>query len=212
MRDRNAPLGERDVAGLAWDKMGGLIPAVVQDGATLQLLMLGYVNEEALRQTLSGGFTTFYSRSKGRLWCKGETSGNRLKVQQIFADCDDDALLILATPEGPTCHLGTTSCFSESDAIGVGWLGKLARIVGERAGAEPESSYTARLLQEGPLRIAQKVGEEGVEVALAGAARDTSACIDETADLIYHLTVLMQARGYGWEDVAGRLRERHGAS
>ena len=212
MRDRNAPLGEGDVAGLAWEKMGGLIPAVVQDGATLQLLMLGYMNEEALRQTLSGGFATFYSRSKGRLWCKGETSGNRLKVQRIFADCDDDALLILAAPEGPTCHLGTTSCFSEGEAIGVGWLGKLAHIVGERAGAAPESSYTARLLQEGPLRVAQKVGEEGVEVALAGVARDTSACIEETADLIYHLTVLMQARGYGWEDVAGRLRERHGAS
>ena len=212
MRDRNAPLGESDVAGLAWDKMGGLIPAVVQDGATLQLLMLGYVNEEALRQTLAGGFATFYSRSKERLWCKGESSGNRLKVQRIFADCDDDAVLILATPEGPTCHLGTTSCFSEGEAIGVGWLGKLARIVGERAGAAPDSSYTARLLQEGPLRIAQKVGEEGVEVALAGVARDTSACIDETADLIYHLTVLMQARGYGWEDVADRLRERHGAS
>ena len=212
MRDRNAPVGEGDVAGLAWEKMGGLIPAVVQDGATLQLLMLGYMNEEALRQTLSGGFATFYSRSKGRLWCKGETSGNRLKVQRIFADCDDDALLILATPEGPTCHLGTTSCFSEGEAIGVGWLGKLARIVGERAGAAPESSYTARLLEEGPLRVAQKVGEEGVEVALAGVARDTSACIEETADLIYHLTVLMQARGYGWQDVAGRLRERHGAS
>ena len=212
MRDRNAPLGEGDVAGLAWEKMGGLIPAVVQDGATLQLLMLGYMNEEALRQTLSGGFATFYSRSKGRLWCKGETSGNRLKVQRIFADCDDDALLILAAPEGPTCHLGTASCFSEAEAAGIGWLGKLARIVSERASAAPDSSYTARLLQEGPLRVAQKVGEEGVEVALAGVARDTSACIEETADLIYHLTVLMQARGYGWEDVAGRLRERHGAS
>ncbi len=210
MRDRNAPLTEADVAGLAWEKMGGLLPAVVQDRSTLQLLMLGYMDSEALCATLVSGFATFHSRSKGRLWQKGETSGNRLVVTGVFADCDQDALLVLAEPEGPTCHLRTPSCFSASGPGGVGWLGELARIVGSRAAADPQESYTARLLAEGPRRIAQKVGEEGVEVALAGAAGERDECIDETADLLYHLTVLMQARGFGWDDVAERLRQRHG--
>jgi phosphoribosyl-ATP pyrophosphohydrolase/phosphoribosyl-AMP cyclohydrolase len=210
MRDRNAPLTEADIGTLAWEKMSGLIPAVVQDGRTLQLLMLGYMDEEALRRTLATGFVTFFSRSKGRLWQKGETSGNRLAVRGVFADCDADALLVQAEPEGPTCHLGTVSCFSEEDAGGVGWLARLARIVRQRAVEDGEGSYTARLLREGPLRIAQKVGEEGVELALAGAARDRDACIEEAADLIYHLTVLMEARGFGWEDVTARLRARHG--
>jgi phosphoribosyl-ATP pyrophosphohydrolase/phosphoribosyl-AMP cyclohydrolase len=211
MRDRNAPLSEADVAALAWDKMGGLLPAIIQDRATLQLLMLGYMNEEALRATLASGFATFYSRSKGRLWQKGETSGNRLAVSRIRADCDSDALLIEAEPEGPTCHLGTASCFSGSGPGGVGWLGSLARIVDERGSADPATSYTARLLGEGPMRIAQKIGEEGVEVALAGAAGTREACIEESADLLYHLTVLMKARGFSWDDVAAKLEERHGA-
>lgn len=209
MRDRNAPLTASDLAGLDWSKMDGLIPAVVQDGTTLQLLMLGYMNEEALRQTLESGLATFYSRSKERLWTKGETSGNHLRVEAVFADCDSDALLVRAEPAGPTCHLGTASCFSADEADGVGWLARLARIVEERAHAEPSSSYTARLLNEGPQRIAQKVGEEGVELALAGAVGDRQGCIEEAADLIYHLTVLMQARDFGWDDVAAVLKERH---
>ncbi|WP_332811150.1 bifunctional phosphoribosyl-AMP cyclohydrolase/phosphoribosyl-ATP diphosphatase HisIE [Sphingomonas sp.] len=209
MRDRNAPLGEGDVAALDWAKMDGLLPAVVQDHRTLQLLMLGYMNEEALRQSLASGLVTFYSRSKGRLWTKGETSGNHLKLQRIFVDCDGDALLVMAEPVGPTCHLGTESCFTAEGASGVGWLARLATIVHDRAGADPESSYTARLLAKGPTRIAQKIGEEGVEVALAGATGDRDGCISETADLVYHLTVLMEARGFGWEDVAALLKERH---
>lgn len=209
MRDRNAPLTLADVAGLDWSKMDGLVPAVVQDGATLQLLMLGYMNEEALRQTLESGLATFYSRSKGRLWTKGETSGNHLKVLGVFADCDNDALMVRAEPVGPTCHLGTASCFDTEEADGVGWLARLARIVGERAEAPPAESYTARLLAECPQRIAQKVGEEGVELALAGAAGERQQCVEEAADLIYHLTVLMQARGFGWNDIAAVLKERH---
>ena len=209
MRDRNAPLTAADIPDLAWEKMGGLIPAAVQDASSLQLLMLGYMNEEALRQTLESGLVTFYSRSKDRLWTKGETSGNHLKVVAVLPDCDNDALLVRADPVGPTCHLGTDSCFTDEGPDGVGWLARLARIVAERASADPKDSYTARLLKEGPSRVAQKIGEEGVEVALAGAGGTREECIDETADLLYHLTVLMQARSFGWDDVTARLKERH---
>jgi phosphoribosyl-ATP pyrophosphohydrolase/phosphoribosyl-AMP cyclohydrolase len=209
MRDRNAPLSGADIASLAWDKMDGLLPAVVQDSATGQMLMLGYMNREALAATLGTGFATFHSRSKERLWQKGETSGNRLAVRGVFADCDADALLVKAEPEGPTCHLGTTSCFSEAGADGVGFLAELARIVRERAAGGDPASYTVRLLAEGTARIAQKVGEEGVEVALAAVTRDAAGCAEEMADLLYHLVVLMEARGLRWEDVAEKLRERH---
>ena len=209
MRDRSAPLTQADLGALDWAKMDGLLPAIVQDAATLQLLMLGYMSREALGQSLESGFATFFSRSKNRLWRKGEESGNHLKVQAIFGDCDDDALLVLAEPAGPTCHLGTTSCFGEEMAPGIGWLQQLTRIVRERGAADPETSYTARLLGEGPGRIAQKVGEEGVELALAGASGERDACIAEAADLIYHVTVLMEARGFGWRDVAETLRRRH---
>lgn len=209
MRDRNAPLTAGDLGALAWDKMDGLLPAVVQDSRTGQVLMLGYMNREALEATLESGFVTFYSRSKGRLWQKGETSGDHLALKGVFADCDQDALLVKAVPAGPTCHLGTASCFGEAQAEGIAWLNRLAEIVHERAGAAPESSYTARLLAEGPARIAQKVGEEGVEIALAGVTRDAEGCVEETADLLYHLTVLMEVKGFGWADVAAKLRERH---
>lgn len=209
MRDRNAPLSAADVDALAWEKMEGLLPAVIQHAATGQVLMLGYMNQEALEATLSSGLATFYSRSKSRLWQKGETSGNRLAVRAVRADCDDDALVVEAEPEGPTCHFGTTSCFSEEGARGVGFLAELAGIVRQRAESGGEGSYTARLLADGPAKIAQKVGEEGVEVALAAVTRDVDGCVEETADLIYHLTVLMQARGYGWDEVAAKLRERH---
>ncbi len=209
MRDRNAPLSAADVSRLAWDKMEGLLPAIVQDVRTRQLLMLGYMNRDALEASLSSGYVTFYSRSKGRLWQKGETSGNGLRLQSVVADCDEDALLVKAEPEGPTCHLGTASCFGEDGGEGVQFLARLAGIVHERARSGDGGSYTAALLGKGPVRIAQKVGEEGVEVALAGAVGDREACIEETADLIYHLTVLMEARGFGWEDVAARLSQRH---
>ena len=209
MRDRNAPLAAKDLAGLAWDKMDGLLPAIVQDADSGQVLMLGYMDREALAATLESGFATFYSRSKARLWQKGETSGNRLAVAEVLADCDDDALLVRAIPAGPTCHRGTTSCFSERGAEGAGFLAELARIVHGRAEADGETSYTARLLAEGPARIAQKIGEEGVEVALAAVTRDAAGCVEESADLLYHLTVLMEARGFDWNGVAAELRRRH---
>jgi phosphoribosyl-ATP pyrophosphohydrolase/phosphoribosyl-AMP cyclohydrolase len=209
MRDRIAPLIHDDLDALAWAKMDGLLPAVVQDADTGQVLMLGYMDRAALAATLDGGFATFFSRSKGRLWQKGETSGNRLAVQAVLADCDDDALLVRAVPEGPTCHFGTTSCFGTDGPTGVGFLSKLARIVHDRAQADPAESYTARLLAEGLQRIAQKVGEEGVEVALAAVGRDAAGCAEETADLLYHLTALMEAKGFDWDDVAKVLAERH---
>lgn len=209
MRDRNAPLTAADLDGLSWGKMDGLLPAVVQDSRTLQVLMLGYMDRAALCATLSSGFATFFSRSKSRLWQKGESSGNRLKIEAVFADCDEDALLIKAQPAGPTCHLDTPSCFTASGPDGVGFLAYLAAIVSDRAEAGNDTSYTARLLAEGPSRIAQKVGEEGVELALAMVTRDKDGCVDETADLIFHLTVLMQAKGFDWNDVAARLVQRH---
>jgi phosphoribosyl-ATP pyrophosphohydrolase/phosphoribosyl-AMP cyclohydrolase len=208
MRDRNAPLSAADVAALAWDKMGGLLPAIVQDAASGRVLMLGYMNPEALAATLDSGFATFFSRSKGRLWQKGETSGNRLAVASVHDDCDGDALLVRAQPQGPTCHLGTQSCFGGEDG-GPGWLAQLSRIVAARAAAGGEESYTARLLAEGPGRIAQKIGEEGVEVALAAVSRDAQGCTEEVADLLYHIAVLMEARGFGWSDVAAVLQQRH---
>ena len=200
---------EEQFESLAWAKMSGLLPAAVQDADTGQLLMLGYMNRVALAATLSTGKVTFYSRSKQRLWQKGETSGNTLALRSVTPDCDNDALLVRAVPAGPTCHRGTTSCFGEGEAEGPGFLAALARIVATRAAADPKDSYTARLLQEGPQRIAQKLGEEGVELALAAVARDKEGCVEDTADLLYHLTVLMQARGYGWDDVAEVLKARH---
>lgn len=208
MRDRNAPLSETGVTGLAWEKMDGLLPSAVQDAQTGRLLMLGYMNQEALAATLSSGFATFYSRSKRRLWTKGETSGNRLSVLSVHEDCDGDALLVFANPEGPTCHLGTESCFG-GELEGPGWLAKLKRIVAERARSDDEASYTRKLVAEGAGRIAQKIGEEGVEIALAAVTRDNQGCIEETADLLYHLTVLMEVRGFDWNDVTAVLQSRH---
>jgi len=209
MRDRNAPLSAAHIDALAWDKMGGLLPAAVQDARSGRLLMLGYMNRDAMAATLSSGFATFFSRSKGRLWMKGETSGNRLRVLGVHEDCDADALLVSAVPEGPVCHLGTASCFGGEGPSGPGWLEELARIVHARAGSDAPSSYTRQLLGEGIARIAQKVGEEGVEVALAAVTRDEAGCAEEVADLVYHLTVLMEARNMGWEQIVAVLRGRH---
>jgi phosphoribosyl-ATP pyrophosphohydrolase/phosphoribosyl-AMP cyclohydrolase len=208
MRDRNAPLTSAGFDGLAWDKMDGLLPAVVQDRRSARLLMLGYMNKEALAATLESGFVTFYSRSKQRLWQKGETSRNRLRLTAVHQDCDGDALLVLADPEGPTCHLGTTSCFG-GEPDGPGWLDDLSAIVSERAISGDASSYTRKLLDSGLARIAQKIGEEGVEVSLAAVSRDAAGCAQEAADLLYHLTVLMEAKGFGWIDVIAVLKQRH---
>ena len=211
MRDRSAPLTQADISTLGWEKMGDLIPALVQDSRTGEVMMLGYMNAEALGTTLESGFVTFFSRSKQRLWQKGETSGNRLWLGGVYADCDDDALLVLAEPDGPVCHLGTQSCF-EAPVSGAGWLGQLSAIIAERAQSGNASSYTHKLLDEGPTKIAQKIGEEAVEVALAAATRDVDGCVEEVADLIYHVSVLMEARGFGWDDVTAKLKERHASA
>ncbi|HEX8839919.1 MAG TPA: bifunctional phosphoribosyl-AMP cyclohydrolase/phosphoribosyl-ATP diphosphatase HisIE [Sphingomicrobium sp.] len=209
MRDRNAPLNSADLDELAWDKMDGLLPAIVQDRRSGRVLMVGYMNREAAGATLETGRTTFFSRSKQRLWQKGETSGHHLQVHAVFADCDDDALLVLADPNGPTCHTGATSCFGEEASGGPGWLADLARVVEQRAGSGDDGSYTRRLLAEGTGRIAQKVGEEGVEVALAAVSRSPEDCAEELADLLYHVTVLMESLGLPWEQVLAVLKARH---
>ena len=193
---------------LAWGKMDGLLPAVVQHAGESTVLMLGYMSREALAATLDTGEVTFFSRSKQRLWRKGETSGNVLKLVSLHPDCDGDALLVRARPVGPTCHLGTDSCF-DVEPTGAAWLARLEQVVAARAAASPEESYTARLLQHGPDKAAQKVGEEGVEVALAGVSRDEQGLTEESADLLFHLLVLLRARGVPLGQVVDLLRSRH---
>lgn len=188
-----------------FEKGGGLAPAIVQDAATLQVLMLAYMDAAALKETAESGEATFYSRSRGGRWRKGETSGHRLKVLSIAADCDSDTILLTAIPAGPACHRGTVSCFGDAAAPGVGRLGLLERTIAERASGE---GYTANLIGAGAQRIAQKVGEEGVEVALAGAAGTKAALCEEAADLLYHLVVLLKARGAALEDVMAVLARR----
>ncbi len=209
MRDRNAPLTAEDAGLLAWQKMDGLLPVTVQNRNSARVLMLGYMNREALDATFESGRVTFWSRSKQRLWTKGETSGNALRVASVHADCDGDALLVLVDPEGPTCHRGTASCFGEVVCDGPEWLAELSRIVADRAAGGSEESYTRKLLAQGPARIAQKIGEEGVEVALAAAGSSPEQCTEEVADLMYHVAVLMEARGFGWNEVVAVLRSRH---
>lgn len=198
-----------DVDGLAWDRMDGLLPAIVQDSLSGEVRMLGYMNRAALERTLASGLVTFFSRSRQALWTKGETSGNTLELVSIAADCDGDALLVRARPNGPTCHNGTDSCFSGATG---GFLSALEAILETRAAADPASSYTARLLAEGVKRIAQKVGEEGIETALAAVAGDKAELTAEAADLVYHLTLLLQSRGLNWAAVAVELARRHAAS
>jgi phosphoribosyl-ATP pyrophosphohydrolase/phosphoribosyl-AMP cyclohydrolase len=197
-----------DVDTLDFAKGAGLVPAIVQDRRTHQVLMLAYMDRNALEATLLTGQATFFSRSRNRLWRKGETSGNTLKVESITPDCDGDAVLLTVEPSGPACHRGTASCFGNATAPGVGRLGALERTIEARAGASPEESWTAKLLAQGPKRLAQKVGEEGVEVALAGAAGDAREVCEESADLLYHLAVLLKARGLSFADVMEVLAKR----
>jgi phosphoribosyl-ATP pyrophosphohydrolase/phosphoribosyl-AMP cyclohydrolase len=191
-----------------WAKMDGLVPAIVQDAASGAVRMLGYMNRAALEETERSGFVTFFSRSKNRLWRKGESSGNRLELVSIAPDCDQDALLVLARPLGPTCHTGAESCFGEG-APGTGFIAEVEDTVRQRAAADPAKSYTARLLSEGLKRAAQKVGEEGVETALAAVAGDGAELTAEAADLVYHLTVLLHAAGGSWREVVDELKRRH---
>jgi phosphoribosyl-ATP pyrophosphohydrolase/phosphoribosyl-AMP cyclohydrolase len=204
-----------DLDRLDWGKSDGLLPAIVQDADDGAVLMLGYMSREALAATQSSGRVTFWSRSKRRLWTKGETSGNHLEVQAVAADCDGDTLLILARPSGPACHLGTRTCFGESPpraaAQSLGFLDSLQRVIAERIANPPPGSYTAKLLAEGPRRVAQKVGEEGVELALAAVAQSDAEVIGETADLLYHVLVLLQSRHLPLAAVVEELEARHRA-
>ena len=197
-----------EIGSLDWSKGNGLLPAIVQDAGSGRVLMQGYVNEAALMLTRTSGRVTFFSRSKDRLWTKGESSGHFLDLVSMHTDCDADSVLILARPNGPTCHRGCESCFDPSvEPIAAEAL-ILDALVAERVRTRPAGSYTTRLLEEGVRRVAQKVGEEGVETALAAVAQDEDALVNEAADLIYHLTVLMHARGRSLSDVLSRLRER----
>ena len=194
---------------LAWEKGDGLLPAVVQHTMDGRVLMLGYMNRAALVQTLAGGLVTFYSRSRQRLWTKGETSGHVLKLVSMHADCDADSLLLMADPVGPTCHRGTDSCFGDAAAPALAILGRLDALIAARERERPADSYTTRLFEGDLRRIAQKVGEEGVETALAAVVQDDDALRGEAADLVYHLIVLLRARGLGLGAVAETLAMRH---
>ncbi len=194
---------------LAWEKMEGLLPVTVQDANSARALMQGYMNEDALKQTISSGKVTFFSRSKNRLWMKGESSGHTLALIDISADCDNDAILVLAKPNGPTCHTGAKSCWFNSQTADYTFLSELEQLVASRKTDAPASSYTASLYQQGIKRIAQKVGEEGVEAALAAATGDLEELKNEAADLMYHLMVLLQATDLSMADVVEVLKQRH---
>ena len=203
------------VTELDWAKGQGLLPAIVQDATTRIVLMQGYMNREALTQTLAEGKVVFFSRSKSRLWMKGETSGHTLEVVAIATDCDKDSILIQANPRGPTCHTGASSCFlgaQDASASGHAFLATLEGVIAKRSLDKPDGSYTARLLSQGPQRIAQKVGEEGVEVALASVGDDPAKVVSESADLMFHLLVLLRSRGRTLADVVKELESRHAES
>jgi len=193
---------------LDWDKNEGLLPLVVQHAHDGRVLMLGYANHEALALTLRTRQVHFWSRSKQRLWRKGESSGHVLELVSIAADCDRDALLCQALPAGPTCHRGTSSCF-DGDGAAHPWLNELEALIAAREGADPASSYVAKLLAATPARRAQKVGEEGVEVALAAVAGSRDELRGEAADLVFHLLVLLRGAGLPLADVIGELARRH---
>jgi phosphoribosyl-ATP pyrophosphohydrolase/phosphoribosyl-AMP cyclohydrolase len=204
-----------DIDQLDWTKGDGLVPAIVQDAAGGAVLMLGYMNREALAATRASGRVTFWSRSKGKLWTKGETSGNYLEVRSMAADCDGDTLLILARPAGPACHLGTRTCFGANPpraaAEQLTFLDTLQQLVAERIAHPVPDSYTAKLLAEGPRRVAQKVGEEGVELALAAVAQGDPEIVGEAADLLYHMIVLLQSKHLSLAAVVAELEARHRA-
>jgi phosphoribosyl-ATP pyrophosphohydrolase/phosphoribosyl-AMP cyclohydrolase len=201
-----------DTLNLAWEKMNFLIPAIVQDAFDGRVLMQGYMSREALEKTITSGKVTFWSRSRQELWTKGETSGNYLDLVQVIADCDNDSLLVLAKPHGPTCHLNTPTCFDCEDRLQpkIQFLSQLEKVIEQRDHDRPPGSYTTELLDAGVKRIAQKVGEEGVETALAAASGDDDEVLNESADLLYHLLVLLRSRGLSLDRLMSTLSSRHG--
>ena len=194
---------------LDFEKQGGLVPAIIQDAATHVVLMLGFMNQEALQVTQELGKVTFYSRSKGRLWTKGETSGHFLLVKDILVDCDQDSLLIKAEPVGPTCHTGSQTCFFEENEDPLAFLRVLTKTIGERKNQPTESSYTASLFKKGINKIAQKVGEEAVELVIEAKDQNKELFMGEAADLLFHYLVLLEAKGYSLSEVVQLLKTRH---
>ncbi|MBO1255956.1 bifunctional phosphoribosyl-AMP cyclohydrolase/phosphoribosyl-ATP diphosphatase HisIE [Alteromonas sp. 5E99-2] len=202
-------INSTNIDALAWEKMDNLLPAIVQNAVSGKVLMQGYMDKAAISKTLDTKHVTFFSRSKQRLWTKGETSGNTLNFVSMSTDCDKDSLLILANPIGPTCHTGAESCWFESDVPDMTFIADLETVLAGRKNASADSSYTASLYAKGIKRIAQKVGEEGVETALAATVHDHEELKNEAADLLYHLTVLLQASDMSLSDVTDVLRQRH---
>jgi phosphoribosyl-AMP cyclohydrolase / phosphoribosyl-ATP pyrophosphohydrolase len=210
--DPGGPVTAAEIGSIDFAKGGGLVPAVVQHSGTGAVLMLGYMNSEALRETFARGHVVFFSRSKQRIWEKGETSGHFLELDSVRTDCDRDTLLITARPRGPVCHVGTSTCFGSDPASAaekLAFLSTLETVITKRAAEQPEGSYTARLFAQGPRRIAQKIGEEGVEVALAAVTESDDKLISESADLVFHLLVMLKKRGLSFEDVVAELQTRH---
>ncbi len=195
---------------LDFNKQGGLVPAIIQDAKTDKVLMLGYMNQEALEKTEKEGIVTFFSRSKQRLWTKGETSNNFLHVVDIKVDCDEDTLLIKVNPDGPTCHTGADTCWDEKNEPGqAGWLNHLKAVIRDRKNNPSEKSYTASLFEKGTNKIAQKVGEEAVELVIEAMDSNDDLFKDEAADLLFHYLVLLEQRGIDFDAIIDVLRERH---
>ena len=192
-----------------FDKDNGLVPAIIQDALTKNVLMLGYMNEEAVSKTRELGRVTFYSRSKGRLWTKGEESGHFLEFVDMKLDCDQDALLVQANPKGPTCHKGTDTCWSEANEPNFSFLNKLEGIIADRHDNPNDKSYTSSLFQKGINKVAQKVGEEAVEVVIEAKDDNEELFLNESADLLYHYLILLKAKGYQLSDVTNILEQRH---
>jgi phosphoribosyl-AMP cyclohydrolase / phosphoribosyl-ATP pyrophosphohydrolase len=193
---------------LNFEKLGGLIPAIVCDSQTDQILMLGFMNNEAFTKTIETKLVTFFSRTRNRLWTKGESSGNYLNLVEIKKDCDNDSLLIFANPAGPTCHIGTYSCFG-IEKSNINFLNQLSKLIKERKNTPRENSYTTKLFQQGADRIIQKVGEEAIETVIAAKNRNKNEIINETSDLLYHLLVMLAEQEIEFEDVFSKLIERH---
>lgn len=197
---------------LDFEKMNGLIPAIIQDNYTQKVLMLGFMNKEAYEKTMETGKVTFFSRTKNRLWTKGEESGNFLHVVSVKADCDNDTLLIMVHPEGPVCHKGTDTCWGDKNEQDIMFLKELQDFIDRRRQEMPEKSYTTSLFNSGVNKMAQKVGEEAVETILEACNGTDERLIYEGADLLYHLIVLLTYKGYRIEDLVRELKERHSAT
>ena len=192
-----------------FDKGDGLVPVIIQDDQTMKVLMLGYMNEEAWIKTNDTGLVTFYSRSRKALWTKGETSGNFLNLKNVLVDCDNDTILILASPKGPVCHKGPDTCFSQENSSNYYFLKYLQELIEGRKKEMPEGSYTTKLFEKGINRIAQKVGEEAVETVIEAMGENDELFLNEGADLLFHLMVLLSQKGYGIEDIIEVLASRH---